>query len=88
MKFLKTKPKQNKTKKNKQKTTTSEITSTLIEYKNSNYQNNKEWGMKKSCHLVATLGSNNLKPVKMGLQYPQAFRDAREKSLLSMNDLR
>ena len=44
--------------------------------------------MKKSCHLVATLGGNNLKPVKMGLQYPQAFRDAREKSLLSMNDLR
>ena len=66
MKFLKTKPKQNKTKKNKQKTTTSEITSTLIEYKNLSYQNNKEWGMKKCCHLVATLGSNNLKPVKMG----------------------
>ena len=88
MKFLETK----KTKKNKTKKTThthtSEITSTLIEYKNSNYQTNKEWGMKKSCHLVATLGSNNLKPVKMGLQYPQAFRDAREKSLLSMNDLR
>ena len=89
MKFLEPK-KQNKTKQNKPHTHThtSEITSSLIEYKNSNYQTNKEWGMKKSCHLVATLGSNNLKPVKMGLQYPQAFRDAREKSLLSMNDLR
>ena len=81
MKFL-------ETKKKKKTTHTSEITSTLIEYKNSNYQNKKEQGMKKSCHLVATLGGNNLKPVKMGLQYPQAFRDAREKSLLSMNDLR
>ena len=88
MKFLETKKtKQNKTKKTTH-THTSEITSTLIEYKNSNYQNKKEQGMKKSCHLVATLGGNNLKPVKMGLQYPQAFRDAREKSLLSMNDLR
>ena len=64
MKFLKTKNKQT----NKKSITphTSEIASTLIEYKNSNYQNNKEWGMKKCCHLVATLGSNNLKPVKMG----------------------
>ena len=44
--------------------------------------------MKKCCHLVATLGSDNLKPVKMGLQYPQAFRAVREKNLLSTNHLR
>ena len=44
--------------------------------------------MKKCCHLVATLGSDNLKPVKMGLHYPQAFRDVRGKSLLSKNDFR
>ena len=64
MKFLKTKKKKNQ---ETQKTPhTSEIASTLIEYKFLNYHNKKEWGMKKCCHFVATLGSNNLKPVKMG----------------------
>ena len=56
MKFLKTKNKHN----------IGNHSGSLLQQNIKIYQNNREWGMKKCCHLVATLGSNNLKPVKMG----------------------